>query len=198
MPRSARATTPPSCDSGWRPRPCAPMATRSYWRPEVPTRRAALSSSSATSRPLSPTRTSLRTLAPPSYPAARLGSNPISPGSRLAGVGQLVQEAIGDELEALLDQLVVNLALPLDLFGGLELGGEPGFELAKPHIVKACGVDVVSGNAAAGHAAQLDGTIHSPIGMLGVVHWHEHFTVHGSAFLVGDASPREPNRWGTW
>jgi hypothetical protein len=36
------------------------------------------------SRPFSPTWTSLRTVAPPSYVAARFGSNPISPGKRPA------------------------------------------------------------------------------------------------------------------
>src|SRR5438046_600003 len=61
-----RATCPPSCEYGWRPCPWAPMATRSYLRPDEPTSFAASSSSSATIRPFSPSRTSLRVFAPPS------------------------------------------------------------------------------------------------------------------------------------
>src|SRR6185436_731142 len=53
-----------------------------------------------------------------------------------APLTELIQEAVGDELEALLDQLVVDLALALDLFGGLELRGESSLELAETHVME--------------------------------------------------------------
>jgi hypothetical protein len=59
----------------------------------------------------------------------------------------LVEEGVRDELEALLDQLVVDLALTPDLVGRLELRGEPRLELAEPDVVEPGGVDVVPGDA---------------------------------------------------
>src|SRR5207247_8650407 len=50
---------------------------------------------------------------------------------------ELVQEAVSDELQALFDELVVNLALPLDLFGSLELRRKTGLELAEADVVEA-------------------------------------------------------------
>src|SRR2546425_11434520 len=50
---------------------------------------------------------------------------------RVAPLAQLIEEAVGDELQPLLDQLVMDLALLLDLLGGLEARGETGLELAE-------------------------------------------------------------------
>src|SRR5207245_5313496 len=81
----------------------------------------------------------------------------------LAALPQLVEKAVRDQLQAFFDQLVVDLALLLDLVGSLEPGGEPGLELAKANVVEAGGVDVVSGDVAVGFPAQLDGPVHCPV-----------------------------------
>ncbi|HXF96639.1 MAG TPA: hypothetical protein VNI61_11130, partial [Gemmatimonadales bacterium] len=65
----------------------------------------------------------------------------------------MVQETVGDELEALFDQLVVDLALLLDLFRGLEAGGEAGLELAKADVVQPGGIDVIPGDPPAGSSS---------------------------------------------
>ena len=62
---------------------------------------------------------------------------------RLAAVADLVEEAVGDQLQALLDQLVVDLALALDLLRRLELRRQPGLELSEAHVVEPGRVDVV-------------------------------------------------------
>src|SRR5262249_33095074 len=98
-----------------------------------------------------------------------------------AALAHLVQEAVGDELEALLDQLVVDLALLLDLFRGLELGGEPGLELAEPHVVQPCGVDVIAGDAPSRATTQLDGAVHRPVRVLRVVYGDEDLRIHRHA-----------------
>src|SRR3972149_4946232 len=113
-PRATRATTPPRCEYGCRPIPCAPITSRSYSRPDDPATFSSAVSSSATMRPSAPSRTSPRTCSPP----------PECPAALLAALLDLVEERVGDELEALLDQLVVDLALPLDLFRRLELRGK--------------------------------------------------------------------------
>src|SRR5207247_503865 len=41
-PRTTPDTTPPGCEYAWRPSPCAPIASRSYWRPDEPASRAAV------------------------------------------------------------------------------------------------------------------------------------------------------------
>src|SRR3989441_9367459 len=115
----------------------------------------------------------------------------------LAFLAQLVQEAVGDELQAFLDQLVVDLALALDLCGCLELRGEAGLELAEADVVEAGGVDVVAGDAAAGLATDLDGPLERPIGVLGVVDGNEDLAVH--RHLLGDvpsthSAPAKPGR----
>src|SRR5439155_497723 len=69
---------------------------------------------------------------------------------RRALLPELIEEAVGDELQALLDQLVVDLALPLDLVWRLLLRGQAGLQLAEADVVEASGVDVVAGEAAAG------------------------------------------------
>jgi hypothetical protein len=84
-----------------------------------------------------------------------------------AALLDLVDEAVGDQLQPLFDQLVVDLPLTLDLVRGLEAGGEPGLELAEANVVQARGVDVVAGHAAAGAATQLDRAIDGPVGVLG-------------------------------
>src|SRR5207249_5395970 len=60
-----------------------------------------------------------------------------------------------NQLQTFFDQLVVDLALLLDLVWGLEPGGEAGLELAKADVVEAGGVDVISGDAACGFATQI-------------------------------------------
>ena len=55
--------------------------------------------------------------------------------SGLAALLGLVQKRVGDELEALLDQLVVDLALALDLCGRLELRGESSLQLTEANVV---------------------------------------------------------------
>ena len=97
---------------------------------------------------------------------------------RLATRPHLVEEAVRDELEPLLDELVVDLALPLDLLGSLKLGRQARLELPEAHVVEPRGVDVVGGDAPAGVAGHLDGTVDRPVRMLGVVHRHEHLCVH--------------------
>src|ERR1051325_435446 len=59
---------------------------------------------------------------------------------RLAALPQLVEKAVRDQLQTFFDQLVVNLALLLDLVWGLEPGGKAGLELAKADVVEAGGV----------------------------------------------------------
>ena len=78
-----------------------------------------------------------------------------------------------------LDQLVVDLALALDLLLGLELGGQPGLELAEADVVQARGVDVVSGNSSVGMRSELAGAIHRPVRPGRVVYGNEDLTVHG-------------------
>src|SRR3989454_8061951 len=84
---------------------------------------------------------------------------------RVAPLAQLIEEAVGDELQPLLDQLVMDLALLLDLLGGLEARGETGLELAEADVVESGGVDVVAGDATVGLAAQLDRPVDGPVGV---------------------------------
>src|ERR1051325_4652041 len=97
---------------------------------------------------------------------------------RLAALPQLVEKAVRDQLQTFFDQLVVNLALLLDLVWGLEPGGKAGLELAKADVVEAGGVDVISGDAACGFATQLDGPVHRPVRRTGVVDRDEDLAVH--------------------
>src|SRR6266550_7995083 len=97
---------------------------------------------------------------------------------RLAALAELVEKTVRDQLQAFFDQLVMDLALLLDLVGGLEPGGEPGLELAKADIVEAGGVDVISGDAAVGSTAQLDGPVHRPVRRARVVDRNEDLAVH--------------------
>jgi len=97
---------------------------------------------------------------------------------RLAALPQLVEKAVRDQLQSLFDQLVVDLALLLDLVGSLEPGREPGFELTKADVVEAGGVDVISGDAAVGLAAQLDGPVDGPVRRTRVVDRDEDLAVH--------------------
>ena len=83
---------------------------------------------------------------------------------RLAAPLGLIQEGVRDELEPLLDELIVDLALPLDLFGSLELRGEPGLELPEAHVMEPRRIDVVTGDPAPGAAAQLDRPVDGPAG----------------------------------
>ena len=105
------------------------------------------------------------------------------PGQRNAGFlaaqVHLVQEAVGDELEALLDKLVVDLPLPLDLLGLLELRGEPHLELPEADIVQAGGVDVRAGDAPLGAPADLDRAVDREVGFTRVVHGDEDFSIEG-------------------
>ena len=96
----------------------------------------------------------------------------------LAAVADLVEEAVRDELQALLDQLVVDLALALDLLRRLELRRQPGLELAEAHVVQARRVDVVGRDPALGELGELDRAIDGPVRVLRVVHRHEDFPVH--------------------
>ena len=101
-----------------------------------------------------------------------------------AGLGtaavELVQEAVRDELEPLLDQLVVDLALPPDLGRFLELGREPDFELAKPDVVKAGGIDVRAGDAAPEASAEFDGAIDGPVRLARVIDRGKYLSIHGA------------------
>ncbi len=89
------------------------------------------------------------------------------PGKRYAlGLttdGGLVQKRIRDELKTLLDQLVVNLPLAFDLVRGLELSGKSRLQLAKPHVVKARGIHMISGDPPLGALAELDGAVNGPV-----------------------------------
>ena len=96
-----------------------------------------------------------------------------------AAAVDLVEEGIGDELQPLLDQLVVDLALALYLGLGLKLGGKPGLELAEADVVQARGIDVVAGDVSVGARSEFDGAIHRPVRPGRVVHRHEDLTVHG-------------------
>src|SRR6058998_97039 len=97
---------------------------------------------------------------------------------RVTPLAELVQKAVGYQLQAFFDQLVVDLALLLDLLGGLKLCGEAGFELPKADVVEAGRVHVVAGDATAGLAAQLDRPVDRPIRMRGVVDGDEDLAVH--------------------
>ena len=100
----------------------------------------------------------------------------------LAAHRQLVEEAVSDELQPFLDQLVVNLSLAFDLFRGLKLRGEAGLELSEADVVETRGVDVISGDAPAGGAADFNGSIESPIGVWRVIDGNEDFPIwHDSA-----------------
>ena len=109
-------------------------------------------------------------------PLQELSGEPDAGG--LAAATQLVEEAVGDELEPLLDQLVVDPALALDFFGSLELRGKSGLELAEANIVESGGVDVIPSDSAAGFATHLDGAVDSPIGVLRVIDRNENLAVH--------------------
>ena len=97
---------------------------------------------------------------------------------RFATLPQLIEKAVGDQLQTFFDQLVVDLALFLDFVGGLELRGEAGFELAEANIVKARGIDMIAGDSAVGFPTHLDGAVDGPIGMLRVVDGNENLAVH--------------------
>src|SRR6266550_8347053 len=97
---------------------------------------------------------------------------------RLAALAELIEEAVGDELQTLFDQLIVDFALFLDLCGRLELGGETGLELAEADIVEAGGVYVIPSDSPAGLATHLDGAVDGPIGVLRVVDRNENLAVH--------------------
>src|SRR5690606_15437076 len=97
---------------------------------------------------------------------------------RVAAALDLVQEAVRDELEALLDQLVVDLPLPLDLLGSLELGGQARLELAEADVVEAGRVDMAARDPASGPTAYLDRALDGPRRVRGVVHGDEDLAVH--------------------
>ena len=103
-------------------------------------------------------------------------------GQRYAGRvttdGGLIEKGIRDELEALLDQFVVNFSLPLDLLGGLKLRGKSRLQLAKPHIVKPRRIHMIASDPSLGALTDFDGAVHGPIGVLGVIDGYEDFTVH--------------------
>jgi hypothetical protein len=90
----------------------------------------------------------------------------------------LIQERVRNQLKTLLYQLVVNLALALDLLRGLEFCGESRLELPKADVVEARGVHVIAGNSAVGLRADLYRPINGPIRMLGVVDWNNYFPIH--------------------
>jgi len=96
----------------------------------------------------------------------------------VAPLPDLIEETVGDQLETLLDQLVVDLALLLDFFRGLELSGETGFELAESDVVEARRVYVISSDATAGMTTQLKRPIDGPVRMLGIVDGCEDLTIH--------------------
>ena len=100
---------------------------------------------------------------------------------RLAALAELVEKAVGDELQPLLDELVVDLALSLDLLGRLELRREAGLELAEADVVESRGVDVIPGDPPVGLLTELDRAIDRPVGVLRVVDRHKDFPVHASA-----------------
>jgi hypothetical protein len=120
------------------------------------------------------------------------------PGHRQAGgralLLHLVEVRVADELESLLDQLVMHLALPFDLFGRLELGGKTGLELAEADVVEPGGVHVVAGEVAAGARAELDGAVDRPVGVLGIVDGNEHFTIHAAPRPIGRSDDRVRER----
>src|SRR5207244_11589674 len=111
----------------------------------------------------------------------------------LAPLAELIEEAVGDQLQALLDQLVVDLALLLDLFRRLELRGQAGLELAEADVVEAGGVDVVAGDATPGLATQLDRPGDRPVRVLGVVDGDEDLAVHPHLPLSAGRRWEPPN-----
>ncbi|HYX82962.1 MAG TPA: hypothetical protein VE714_11255, partial [Gemmatimonadales bacterium] len=82
---------------------------------------------------------------------------------RFTALPKLIQKAVRDELKAFFDQLIVDFALLLDLFGSLELRGQAGLELAETDIVKSSGVDVISRDPAAVRLTHFDRTVDRPI-----------------------------------
>jgi hypothetical protein len=82
-----------------------------------------------------------------------------------AALLQLVEKGIGNELQPLLDELVVHLALMFQFLGRLELGRQARLQLTEPHVMQARGIDVIAGDAAAALAAYLDGPVYGPIGI---------------------------------
>ena len=109
---------------------------------------------------------------------------------RFAALAELIEKAVGDELKALLDELVVHLALALDLFRRLELRGKTGLELAEANVVESRGVDVIAGDPAARLLTELDRALHGPIGVLRVVDGHKDFPIHASAVARGSGGNR--------
>jgi hypothetical protein len=101
----------------------------------------------------------------------------------LAAQRELIEEAVGNELQPLLDQLVVDLSLALDLVLRLELRGESSFELSKPDVVEARGIHVIAGDAAAGRVADFDGALERPIGVWRVVYGNEDFPIWHNSVL---------------
>src|SRR6266550_974752 len=97
---------------------------------------------------------------------------------RFAALPELIEKAVGDELQPFFDQLVVDFALFLDLFRRLELRGEAGFELAEADIVEAGSVHMVTGDSAACLPTHLNGAVDGPIGVLRVVDGNENLAVH--------------------
>ena len=93
---------------------------------------------------------------------------------------ELVQEAVGDELQPLLDQLVVDLPLPADLGRFLELGRKPDLELAEPDVVEARGVDVGAGDAAPEASAEFDGAVDGPVRLARVIDRDKYLSIHGA------------------
>src|ERR1041384_6849533 len=194
------------------------MASRSYCRPEEPTSRAAAPSSSAPRRP--PSATPPPPDPPPAVvPRGAVwieADEPRQPARaaihlvhdlfvvdpleelareidarRRAALPDLIEKAGGDELQALLDQLVVDLALLLDLFRRLEPGREAGLELAEANVVQPRGVHVVGGEPAARPPAELDRPGDRPVRMRRIVDGNEDLAVQRRLPRRGRAGARQ-------
>ena len=85
--------------------------------------------------------------------------------------------------------------LPLDLFSALKLSGKARLELTKPDVMEAGGVDVIASDLAARALTDLDGPVHGPVGMVGIVYRYEDFAIHEN--LEASALCAAPTRTGS-
>ena len=106
----------------------------------------------------------------------------------LAELVGLVQKRVRDELQALLDQLVMNLPLTLDLLRRLKLGGEACLELPEPHIMETRSIHVVTGDSTLGTLADFDRPGDGPIRVIGVVYWNKNLSIHTCLQIIESLS----------
>ena len=97
----------------------------------------------------------------------------------LAGLLHILQVTVGNELETHRDQVVVDLALAMQL-GLLEvLLGQCELHLLEAIVVHLGSVDVAAGELGAERLAQLDRSRDGAVGVVGVVDGHIDALIHG-------------------